>query len=67
VRLRVDGERVRSEILLMNAPQLTEPTLGAIVDGAFVFVANAQWDAFDPKHATRAAPTVILRLPLRAR
>lgn len=67
VRLRVDGDRVRSEILLMNAAQLTEPTLGAIVDNAFVFVANAQWDAFDPKHATRAAPTVILRLPLHGR
>ncbi|MDB4969021.1 MAG: SMP-30/gluconolactonase/LRE family protein [Myxococcales bacterium] len=65
VRLRVDGDRVRSEILLMNAPRLTEPTLGAIVDGAFVFVANAQWDAFDPKHPTAAAPTVVMRLPLR--
>ncbi|MCU1281576.1 MAG: hypothetical protein JWM53_5122 [bacterium] len=65
VRLHVDGDRVRSEILLMNAPHMSEPTLGAIVDGAFVFVANAQWDAFDPRHPAHAVPTVVLRLPLR--
>jgi sugar lactone lactonase YvrE len=65
VRLRVDGERVRSEILLMNAPKMTEPTLGAIVDGAFVFVANAQWDAFDPRHRAHVEPTVVMRLTLR--
>jgi sugar lactone lactonase YvrE len=64
VRLRVEGDRVRSEILLMNAPKMTEPTLGAIVDGAFVFVGNAQWDSFDPKHAKRAEPTVVMRLSL---
>ncbi|MGZ3425679.1 MAG: SMP-30/gluconolactonase/LRE family protein [Polyangia bacterium] len=64
VRLRVEGDRVRSEILLMNAPKMSEPTLGAIIDDAFVFVGNAQWDSFDPKHARRAEPTVILRLPL---
>lgn len=65
VRLRVDGDRVRSEILLMNAPKMSEPTLGAIIDGAFVFVGNAQWDKFEPKHPKPADPTVVMRLPLR--
>jgi sugar lactone lactonase YvrE len=74
VRLTVDGDRVRSQILVMNAPGLTEPTLGTIVDGAFVFVANAQWDAFAAatataaggaaKHPPRAGPTLVMRLPL---
>lgn len=42
------GRRVvRGEILEMNTPDLSEPTLGVLAGDDFYYVANAQWDAFD--------------------
>lgn len=43
------GRRVlRGEVLEMNTPDLSEPTLGVLVGDDFYYVANSQWDAFDP-------------------
>jgi sugar lactone lactonase YvrE len=65
------GERITSgEILLMNDPRFSEPTLGTIVGDAFVFVANSQWGAFDDEGRLKAPaelrPPAILSVPLGA-
>jgi sugar lactone lactonase YvrE len=64
VRIRVDGDRARVETLLMNAPGLEEPTLGAIVGPDFVFVGAAQWDAFAPDKPAPRHATPVYRLRL---
>jgi sugar lactone lactonase YvrE len=65
IRIRVEGERPRVVTLLMNAPLVTEPTLGTIVGDDFVFVANAQWDAFAPGSKMKPRAPTIVRLRLR--
>jgi sugar lactone lactonase YvrE len=69
VRLTLAGDRARVETLLMGDPRMTEPTLGAIVGDDFVFVANAQWEAFAPRKpgappAPEPAEPLLLRLSL---
>ena len=47
LRLPVDGAQIREvEILAQALPEWSEPTLGYVHDGWFVFVANSQWDRF---------------------
>jgi len=59
----------RGEILEMNNPLFSEPTLGAVTDDGFFYVANSQWGEFKedgslPESASRAGP-IILVLPLK--
>ncbi|MEO8564242.1 MAG: hypothetical protein ABI601_19335, partial [bacterium] len=43
--LDADGTRfVRADVLDRNFPVADEPTIGEIVGGDFVYVANSQWD-----------------------
>jgi sugar lactone lactonase YvrE len=71
VRLELNGagDRVeRSEVLLMNDPRVTEPTLGVVADGFFHFIANSAWDLFDEKTGRflvdRLEDPVILKIRL---
>lgn len=70
-RLTLDAGETRvasSEILEMNDARVGEPTLGIVVDGALVHVADAQWESVNPKGEQAALDTlkapVFLRLPL---
>jgi len=65
VRLRLadGGRRVRqARVLAANLREFAEPTLGAVVDRDFYFVANSQWNRFDGNH--RLPPAKQLRRPL---
>lgn len=58
------GRVVRGTVLAANLPGFSEPTLGAVVDGRFRFIANSQWDRFDeqgrlPPDDQLAAPLVL--------
>jgi sugar lactone lactonase YvrE len=58
----------RLDVLLMNHPDMDEPTLGQIVNGSFYLVANSQWHRFTrdgdlPEENLRAP--IILRIPLQ--
>ncbi len=64
-----DGLSVSSAQVLERAvPGWDEPTLGIVVDGALVYVANSQWPKFGEDGQTPDAatlqPTAIRRLPL---
>lgn len=68
LRLAPDGRAIeRVDVLLANHPELEEPTLGVVVNGAFHVNAAAQWDALggggQPDPAV-LRDTVILRVPL---
>jgi sugar lactone lactonase YvrE len=69
-RLAADGRSVTAaELLERHVPGWDEPTLGVVVDGALVYVANSQWPKFPedgstPDLTTLAEP-VVRRLPLR--
>jgi sugar lactone lactonase YvrE len=57
VRLALDrnGKRVRhATVLAAGLSQFDEPTLGAVVDRRFHFVANSQWGRFGKDHALPA-------------
>ena len=57
------GRRMTSAQLLdRNSTVADEPTIGTIVDGSFVYVANSQWEKYDGKGA-RLTGTV-LRAPV---
>lgn len=69
LQLELPTRRVlQSEIVAMNLPQWSEPTLGTVVDGDFVYVGNSQWDRFDGEGklppVDELAEPVILRLDL---
>jgi sugar lactone lactonase YvrE len=52
VRIALDATGLRAarlDVLESSTPGLGEPTLGAVVDGWFYFVAESQWDRFDDK------------------
>jgi len=50
IRLSAAGDRVESvDVLELNDPRVTEPTLGIVSEGRFYFVGNAQWSRFDEK------------------
>lgn len=57
-----------SRILAANLDEFDEPTLGAVADDHFYFVANSHWNRFDRDNNLPAGLTgpIILRLPLDA-
>ncbi|HXI03871.1 MAG TPA: hypothetical protein VNI57_11910, partial [Candidatus Saccharimonadales bacterium] len=69
VRLRADaglGRIVSLEVLEQGHPEYAEPTLGVVVGGDLLYVANSQWERFGGGASGGAgeapAPPVILRL-----
>ena len=67
--LSADARRItRAETLDRNLPVADEPTVGTIVDGQFVYVANSQWEKRDrdgaPRTGALLTPPVLLALPL---
>lgn len=73
IRVRLDAaERVvlGIEVLDRNLTVADEPTLGVVVGDAFYYVANSQWEKRredgSPLSGATLAPTVVLRLPLKA-
>jgi hypothetical protein len=70
-RLDASGETVASATMLESRnPDFDAPTTGAIVDGAFYYLANSQVQKLDDDGklvpGARIAPILILRLPLAA-
>ena len=71
VRFALDptGRRfVRAETIDRNFVQADEPTIGEIVGGDFVYVANSNWEKYDGAGAmtagARLARPVLLAVPL---
>lgn len=67
--LSADGYRIaRAELLDRNLPVADEPTIGAILNGEFFYVANSQWDKFNDKGVrlpgTTVAPVVVIGVKL---
>ena len=63
------GDRlVRAEVLERAHPRHDEPTLGVLVDGELLYIANAQWERFGEDgriaHPDSLRRPVVLRLPL---
>ena len=68
--LDASGTRIaRAELLDRNTLIADEPTIGTIVGGEFVYVANSQWEKFAesgaPIPARRLTAPVLLGVPLR--
>jgi sugar lactone lactonase YvrE len=65
------GRVVRVEVLDRHLPLADEPTIGAVVGGEFVYVANSQWEKHDdagvPNAGARLARPVLLAVPLPRR
>lgn len=60
-------EIIGIKYLEKNNPILNEPTLGAIVDGYFYYVANSQWGAYNSDGTVKydmLRPIQILRVPI---
>jgi hypothetical protein len=53
---------VRADLLDRNSRVADEPTIGAVVGGEFVYVANSQWDKHDD--VGRRIPAVPLTAPI---
>jgi hypothetical protein len=69
LRLTKDLKRVeRCEVLEANNPLFDEPTLGALVNEYFYFIANSQWGLVDDKAqlgpAEKLADPIILKIKL---
>ena len=67
--LSPDGDRIsRMEVLDRQPSIADEPTIGTMLAGAFVYVANSQWEKYDDsgqrREGTRLAPTHLIRVPL---
>ena len=61
--LDATGTRIaRATVLDQNLALADEPTIGTVIDGAFVYVANSQWDKHDDKG--RRVPTIPLTAPM---
>lgn len=63
------GRRIeRTEVLDRHIPLADEPTIGAIAEGEFLYVANSQWEKWDDTGRPRAGATlrrpVLLSVPL---
>lgn len=58
----------RVELLDRQPAVADEPTIGTLLDGGFVYVANSQWEKYDDagqrRGGTRLAPTYLIRVPL---
>lgn len=55
---------VRSEVVAMNLPSWSEPTLGTVLGEDLIYVANSQWDRFDadgglPPSESLAMPRIL--------
>jgi sugar lactone lactonase YvrE len=64
------GNRIaRAEVLDRNLPVADEPTIGAMVNQSFVYVANSQWEKYADDGTVRPgaklARPVLLAVPLR--
>ena len=72
VRLTMDptaSSVLRGDILEMNNPLFSEPTLGVVADDGLFYVANSQWGAFKEDgslpDAEKLTGPIILKLPLK--
>jgi sugar lactone lactonase YvrE len=68
--LSEDGGRITNVVLLdRNLPIADEPTVGKVVAGRFVYVANSQWEKYDDngalKHGAVLTRPVLLSVPVR--
>lgn len=63
VRMILDptGTSVASEAILGTPPGLGDPTLGIIVGGKLLYVADAQWDRFD-EHGVSKSPARVTHI-----
>lgn len=70
VRYTLDaaGTRIMQSATLDRNPLADEPTIGTVVNGAFVYVANSQWEKYSENGERIAARAltrpVLLRVPL---
>ena len=68
VTLSSDGRAIADVAVLETVPGDGEPTLGVILDGALVFIANSPWSAYDDAGARRPGSVLarpeLRRLPL---
>lgn len=67
--LSADGGRFTAAAVLdRNSAVADEPTIGTIVGGSFVYIANSQWEKYDDagvlRAGARAARPVVLAVPL---
>ncbi|MEO8633715.1 MAG: hypothetical protein ABI587_00420 [Gemmatimonadales bacterium] len=67
--LSAGGERISAVEVLDRQPSVAdEPTIGTLVPGGFVYVANSQWEKYDDagrrREGTHLAPTHLIRISL---
>ena len=67
--LTPDGVGISRVDVLDRQPGLAdEPTIGTLLAGGYVYVANSQWEKYDDagqrRAGTRLAPTYLIRIPL---
>jgi sugar lactone lactonase YvrE len=67
--LTPDGAGVSRVDVLDRQPGVAdEPTIGTLLDGGYLYVANSQWEKYDDagqrRDGTRLAPTHLIRIPL---
>lgn len=65
VRFDLDPARrsiLRATVIDRNIPLADEPTIGTMAGRYFVYVANSQWEKYDP--SGKQAPNVVLTPPL---
>ena len=74
VRFDLDAARravVRATVIDRNIPLADEPTIGTVAGRDFVYVANSQWEKYDPRGNPIAGvpltPPVLLALPIGRR
>jgi sugar lactone lactonase YvrE len=71
MRFTLSGDGLRftkAEVLDRNPAIADEPTIGAIADNTFVYVANSQWEKHDeqgvPRSGAPRKPPVLISVPL---
>jgi len=67
--LTPDGVGISRVDVLDRQPGVAdEPTIGTLLDGGYLYVANSQWEKYDAagqrRDGTRLAPTRLIRIPL---
>lgn len=67
--LTADGAGIsRVDVLDRQSGLADEPTIGTLLAGGYVYVANSQWEKYDDagqrRDGTRLAPTYLIRVPL---
>ena len=70
IRLTLDEAEkkiVAVDTLVANHSAHDEPTLGTAVGNSFVYIANAQWNAFGPNPTKKPVSPVVLRIDLPSR